>query len=427
MKSTKFVFRTFALSLLLTGALAQAAHHHRHGDRQDHRQARRGRHRGAGGPAGRHERGGARHHRRPRPLFAGARRAAARLWCASRIRARPTSLPRRRADAPADIAVYDVAAKVDGVCIDDDVIGWSRAPTGSFTSSSATPSTTPARRRRRSGAHESFEIVLPADAVVAGVSAQRPGGLPTSVKLDPTGAKGHFAFNFPIQPDDGDKGTLFQIEYELALQRGKLTFHPQVSIPAKTVWVMMPKSMTFAAGAGSDFQSSPQDPGFATYVAKNLAPGKSLEFTVSGTGSLPRDDQGGQTGQQSGGAMGGQDNGAQDTGTPGNQPGGGIGTPINTPDPLSKYKWWILGLLALIMVATAGFLLRKPQLGAAYEAAIPLASATPASKNAALLNVLKEELFALETEKVAGSIAPAEYAETKAALETVLRRALKKS
>jgi hypothetical protein len=55
------------------------------------------------------------------------------------------------------------------------------------------------------------------------------------------------------------------------------------------------------------------------------------------------------------------------------------------------------------------------------------APATPAAKNAALLNALKEELFALESEKIAGTLAPEEYAEQKAALETVLKRALKKS
>jgi ribosomal protein L29 len=43
------------------------------------------------------------------------------------------------------------------------------------------------------------------------------------------------------------------------------------------------------------------------------------------------------------------------------------------------------------------------------------------------LNALKEELFALESEKIAGTLSPSEYAEQKAALETVLRRALKKS
>ena len=56
-----------------------------------------------------------------------------------------------------------------------------------------------------------------------------------------------------------------------------------------------------------------------------------------------------------------------------------------------------------------------------------LASSTPAQKHSALLNVLKEELFALESEKIAGTLSASEYAEQKAALETVLRRALKKS
>jgi hypothetical protein len=333
-----------------------------------------------------------------------------------------------RDNAPADISVYDVAAKVEGVGIDEDVIGIVESANGQLRiveryavhNASAPPKTQWSLR--------TFEIVLPAGAVVAGVSAQRPGGLSTTVKLDPAGPKGHYSFNFPIQPDDAGKGTMFQIEYELPYN-GKLTFHPQVSIPARTVWVMMPKSMTFAAGAGSEFLSSPQDPGFATYVAKNLAPGKALEFTISGTGSLPRDEQGGQSGQgsqQSGGAMGGQDNGAQDANTPGTQPGGGIGNPINTPDPLSKYKWWILGGLALLMVVAAGFLLRKPELGAAYSAMAQVVAA-PVDKNAALLNVLKEELFSLESEKVGGKIAPAEYVEAKAALETILRRALKKS
>ena len=47
------------------------------------------------------------------------------------------------------------------------------------------------------------------------VRAQRPSGLPTSIKMNPDGAKGHYSFNFPIQPDNGDKDTLFQISYNL--------------------------------------------------------------------------------------------------------------------------------------------------------------------------------------------------------------------
>jgi ribosomal protein L29 len=48
------------------------------------------------------------------------------------------------------------------------------------------------------------------------------------------------------------------------------------------------------------------------------------------------------------------------------------------------------------------------------------------SQNSALLNALKEELFALESEKIAGTLPADEYEKVKAALETVLRRALKR-
>jgi hypothetical protein len=317
---------------------------------------------------------------------------------------------------PGDITVYDVAAKVDGVGIDEDVLGIVDSTNGQLRVVERYAVHNASMPPRTQWSPRTFEIVLPDGAAVDSVSGQRPGGLTTTIKLDPNGPKGHYSFNFPIQPDDADKGTLFQIEYELPYN-GKLTFHPQVSIPARTVWVMMPKSMTFAAGAGSSFQSSPQDPGFQTFVARNALPGKALEFTVSGSGSLPRDDQSGQSGQPASG-MGGQEAGA-----PGSQPGGGIGNPINTPDPLSKYKGWILGGLALLMVVTAAFLLRKPASGAAFDAG---AVQAPAAKSAALLNALKEELFALESEKIAGTLPPDEYAKLKAALETVLKRALKR-
>jgi hypothetical protein len=184
--------------------------------------------------------------------------------------------------------------------------------------------------------------------------------------------------------------------------------------------------MNFTSGAGSDFQSAPQDPSFQTFLARDAVPGKALEFTVSGTGAIPREEQGG---QQPGSGMGAQDNGngGQETG-PGARPGGGIGVPINTPDPLSKYKWWILGGLALLLVVAAAFLLRKPVPSATFDPGPRTAQppASPAAKNSALLNALKEELFALESEKIRGTIKPEEYAKVKAALETVLKHALNK-
>jgi len=78
-------------------------------------------------------------------------------------------------------------------------------------------------------------------------------------------------------------------------------------------------------------------------------------------------------------------------------------------------------------VVAAAFLLRKPAAGAPVSGGPVLeVNATPAARNSALLHVLKEELFALESEKIAGTLPLEDYAETKAALEVVLKRALKK-
>jgi hypothetical protein len=337
------------------------------------------------------------------------------------------------ADAPQsgtipEISVYDVAAKVDGVFIEADVMelestnGQLHVLERYFVHNTSMPP-------RTQWSAKSFEVVLPEEAVIELAQGQRPkaGALPTTLKLQPNGPKGHYAFNFPIQPDEGEKDTQFNISYTIPYS-GSFTFHPQESLSAQNVGVLLPKSMTFTAAAGSTFTALNQDPNIQTYVAKNAVPGKALEFTVSGTGSMPREDQG------AGGPAG-----AQAGGQPGGQPGGGIGEPINTPDPLSKYKWWILGGLALVFIAAAAFLLRKPagvpgvpavagSVASTEALRVPATShATVAGKNGSLLAALKEELFSLESDKLTGAISSAEYIETKTALEVVLKRALKKS
>jgi hypothetical protein len=337
-----------------------------------------------------------------------------------------------------DIAVYDVAAKVDGVTISEHVTGID-TDNGQLRVVERYDIHNASSPARTQWSKQSFEVILPTDAVVGDASAQRPGAssLPTSVKLNPEGAKGHYAFNFPIQPDEDGKGTLFQVQYDVPYGSGKYSFHSQVTLPADTIWIVLPKAMTFTGGSGAAFESSPQDPSVQTFLARNVAPGKALEYSVSGAGSFARDDQNGQGGP-------GGDSGGPQAGAPATGPGGGLGEPINTPDPLTKYRWWILGGLALLLAAAAAFLLRRPPppltgagatsdagstasggISPAYSSS-SIGGASPAAKNAALLSALKEELFALESEKISGTLAPAEYAEQKAALETVLKRALKK-
>jgi hypothetical protein len=182
---------------------------------------------------------------------------------------------------------------------------------------------------------------------------------------------------------------------------------------------------------------------------------------------MPRDQQKpGMSPQAAMGMGGGAPAAASDTSTPGNGPGGGIGNPIGTPDPLTKYKWWILGGLTLLLVAAAIYLLRNrtPAAdGAPFLASVPsdlegrplpavprsiapvtdyippppprapapvyspAAQAAPGDSKAALMSSIKDELFALESERLSGTLTPEEYAEAKTGLEAMLKRALKKT
>jgi hypothetical protein len=325
-----------------------------------------------------------------------------------------------------DITVYDSAAKVDGVSIEDDVLQI-ESENGQLDVAEQFVVHNTSSPRVTQFSSNTFEFVLPTGAVLDGAEATRPSGLPTNAIPISLAQKGHYTFNIPIQPDEGENMTIFVLHYHLPYS-GKYTFDPKVLMPVNSFVVMLPKSIEFKAGSSLNFQTvapPDQNPAVQTLLLKNALPGKALEFSVSGNGSMPREQQGA---ANSGGAMGGQDSGQSPAATPGNQPGGGIGVPINTPDPLSKYKWWILGGLALLLVVAAAFLLRKPA-GAVADASLPsyATPSTPAAKNTALLNVIKEEMFALESEKIHGTVSAEEYAQTKAALETVLKRALKRS
>jgi len=197
-------------------------------------------------------------------------------------------------------------------------------------------------------------------------------------------------------------------------------------MPTDTIAIMMPKSMTFTAGASSPYSAVTEETTAQTYVARSVVPSQTLDFTVGGSGQLPRDtDAAATTGDSTQPAPG---SAAADT-----RPGGGLGNPLDPEgkdDPWAKYKWWILGALGLVMAVGAGIMLKGgPQGSSAPVApgvipgAIPGATAGPDG----LLSAMKEELFVLESDRLQGRLSEAEYAEQKTALEVVLRRALARS
>ncbi|HEV2274999.1 MAG TPA: carboxypeptidase regulatory-like domain-containing protein [Acidobacteriaceae bacterium] len=330
-----------------------------------------------------------------------------------------------------NVDVFDVAAAVAGVTTEANVLRVEtdqqglRVTQSIFVKNESTPP------RTQFSSH-SYEIYLPPDAQIEGSAAMGPGGMPVQSSPMPLGDKGHYAFLFPIRPGE----TQFQISYHLPYS-GSLKFTPRLATPEANFVVMLPKSMTFTPDAGASFQPVDQPAGVQTFLSRNVTPAQSVAFTVSGSGAMPRETQNAEgEANQAGAAQGAEAPGGASTDT---RPGIGLGTPIDTPDPLNKYKWWILGGLALLFAIAAGFFLRKPADAAPGDSsdALPLGdrlkaplAGSPAPGAAisgprnTLLAALKDELFAIETDRVQGRLSDSEYVELKSALELVLRRAL---
>lgn len=323
------------------------------------------------------------------------------------------------------VTVYDVEPKVEGVSTEADVMRIETTPQGLhvtqnyFVKNDSNPP-------RTQFSNHAYEFYLPPGAKIEASAAMGPGGMPVSSSPLPQADPGHYAFVFPVRPGE----TRFQLSYTLPYS-GSYKFTPRISTPTDNVAIMLPKSMQFSGGA--PFQPADVDANAQTFLARNVVPSQELAFTVSGTGSMPRDSE--QTGASAPGgqAPAGMPGAGDQSAASDNRPGGGLGNPIDTPDPLQKYKWWILSGLALVLVIAAAFFLRAkpapPVVAAALPARSPLVptprlSPTPNGNSTSLLAALKEELFALETERLEGKLSEADYAATKSALEVVLRRAL---
>ena len=322
-----------------------------------------------------------------------------------------------------NVQVYDVAATVPGITTEANVFRAEAGPAGLKVTQSFFIKNDSAPPRTQFSPH-SYEIYLPAGAQIQGAAAMGPGGMPVSSSPIPLGDPNHYAFVFPLRPGE----TQFQLSYTLPYS-GSLKLTPKLATPVDNLVVILPKSMTFTPDATTGFQ--PVDPGQGmnalTYVAKNVSPTKPIEFTIAGQGSLPRDVQGNSNPGAAGGDAGAPDNPAAGSAAAqaDTRPGGGLGNPIDSPDPLNKYKWWILSGLGLAFAIAAGFLLRRPPAGPVAPPA-PAVDA-PVNHRENLLSTLKEELFALETDRIQGKVSETEYVELKNSLEAVLKRTLARS
>ena len=114
-----------------------------------------------------------------------------------------------------------------------------------------------------------------------------------------------------------------------------------------------------------------------------------------------------------------------------NRPGGGLGAPIDSNDPLYDYRAVILGVFALVLVIGGFYVVGKSnstRLAAAttgVTVTVPLSAApVAADRSSKLLDVMKDELFHLELDRQQSKISQAEYEKAKAALDETIKLAL---
>jgi len=328
-----------------------------------------------------------------------------------------------------EVEVYDVGKKVEGIEVVADIMRV-QVEQGQLEVMRAFAVQNTSKPPRTQMNERNLEFNVPEGAQIIESSAMTANGQPVnSAPVPEDDKKTRYAFLFPLRPGT----TQFQIAYQLPYT-GSANIDPKSVYPLQHFVAILPKSIQFSAAPGTNYQpmNDPQQPDANVQVASGAQPGQTLAFRISGEGTL-------QARQENAGAPSEGGSAQNDS-----RPGGGLGPPIDAPDPLQKYRWYILGGFALVLVVGGVYVASRQQ--AANRAAgksmgmleeddfvaaelppvreVRPQPATPRSTSSMLLEGLKEELFQLEVEHKQGRISQQEYEKTKAALDQTLQRAL---
>ena len=344
------------------------------------------------------------------------------------------------------VEVYDVGKKVEGIEIVADIMRF-QAAQGQLQIERTFAVNNNSKPPRTQMNERNLEFYVPDGATVTEGQAMTAGGQPVkSAPVPEDNAKTRYAFLFPLRPGE----TRFNVVYTLPYT-GSANIDPKSVYPLEHFVAIAPKAMEFSAAPGAHYQVAPfpGQPDANVEVASNMKVGQPMAFKLSGEGTLAAAaDEDGQPSQGSS---------AQNE----SRPGGGLGPPIDAPDPLQKYRWQILGGFALLLVVGGVYVASRQQATSRaaranakalpsleededYEAgeipaareirtsearlneARPQPTAPRGSSSSMLLEALKEEIFQLEVEHKQGRISQQEYETAKSALDHTLQRALKR-
>ena len=297
----------------------------------------------------------------------------------------------------ADVNVYDAAATVDNVLEDGHVF---QMQTGNgqlevmekyiVRNESAPP-------RTRMGDH-SFEIQLPPGAQLIDSVAAGPGGMPVKVLPVPLKTKNRYGMPYPLRPGK----TEFRISYKVPYSGSfDFTVSPETSLAE--LGVLLPKGMKLTSAG---FSQDRDEEGMNVFFMKDISAAQPVKFSVSGEGVAPRE--------------------AQEPAAPDDaaQTAPATGTTAGSGGP----RWYLIGLLFGLLVGGAIVLFRKIKRGSSDATTAKADVAAPDDESEGdMLAALKEELFQLETDRLEGRISQQEYETSKAGMDTLIRRQMKKA
>ncbi|MGB8324817.1 MAG: hypothetical protein WCE52_17805 [Candidatus Acidiferrum sp.] len=340
------------------------------------------------------------------------------------------------------VEVYDVAKRVGGIAVVADIMRIQAAKdeitvTRDF---GVRNSSNPPRAQMN---ERNLEFYIPDGARVVENSgtAITETGIPLKSAPIPEREKNRYSFGFPLRPGV----TRFEVTYQLPYS-GSANLDPKSIYPLEHFMVMLSKSMQFkaaASSAGFKLIHFPNAPDATVQVASNTTDRQNLAFNISGEGAL---ETGRQSGTQGSGWREESSAGGATAAHSNNRPGGGLGPPIDAPDPLQKYRWWILGGFAALLIIGGVYIARRQQstnravrypkgnsslmpttqTGGSDVSGAARSVVAIHTRRAGLMEGIRDELFQIEMEHKKGQISKAEYQKAKAALDRTLERALKR-
>jgi hypothetical protein len=308
----------------------------------------------------------------------------------------------------ADVTIYDAATQLAGVGPDARVFHL-QASGGSLQVDETFLINNQSQPPRTKIGNQTFAVTLPEGAEMGEASLTGPSGMPLTVNPVPSGAKNVYAYDFPIRPGQTHLDVFYKIPYSGSYE---YSFTPDT--PLNEVGILLPKSMKFT-GVSQGFSQDNDEQGLNVYFVKNAAANQPVKFSVSGEGLIGNATTGAGEAQPAGGG-------------PASAPSSSAGS--------SGVLWFVVSAI-VILIGGAGFVLwRRSVIAKVGSSPVNAKTAGKAraqaqgqlakSEPADMLEVLKDELFQLETDKLNGKISQEEYEKTKAGLDTLFRRQMKR-